>query len=99
VRVPVAAAGAWADATTWVAHVWLTETPFRLTFTLTDDGTDAHLEVSVNPSFGPTEFASLQGRRDSGGPARVRADAAWVLSAQVTETGAVTIELAEAAAP
>ncbi|CAN5352986.1 hypothetical protein BH11ACT5_BH11ACT5_12500 [soil metagenome] len=100
VRVPVAAAGAWVDATTWVAHIWLVETPFRANLTLTDDGKDVQLDAALNVSFGPVEFAALKGSRSSGTrisgtPERAGSGADWTLGVQITEAGAVTVELSE----
>ncbi|MCU1410577.1 MAG: beta-lactamase [Rhodoglobus sp.] len=95
VRVPVAAAGAWVDAATWVAQIWLVETPFRATLTLTDDGADVRLDATLNVSFGPVEFAALQGGLSSGIVERAGSGADWTLTVQITEAGAVTLELAE----
>ena len=94
-RVPVAAAGAWTDATTWVAQIWLVETPFRATLTLTDDGGDVRLDAALNVSFGPVEFAALQGSRSSGSAERTGSGAGWTLGVRITDAGAVTVELTE----
>jgi len=94
-RIPVSASAAWIDATTWVAQIWLIETPFRATLTLSDDGKDVRLDATLNVSFGPVEFAALRGSRSSSSAERTGSGADWTLAVQITEAGAVTVELSE----
>ena len=58
----VAASGAWADETTYVAQLYYYETPFatQLTFHFTGDALE--LTQLVNVSFGPVEPTQLVGR-------------------------------------
>lgn len=91
--VRLAAAGAWVDETTWVAFIWLVETPFRVTLTLTDAATEATLDVTLNASFGATEFAALLGQRDSGGTALAEVDQ-WTLTVHIADDDTVTVDLA-----
>jgi CubicO group peptidase (beta-lactamase class C family) len=69
---PIAAAGAWPAADTFVLQVWFTETPFCLTLTCRFAGRHLLLDGRLNAWFGPTERPRLVGRR--GEPAGAMAD-------------------------
>jgi CubicO group peptidase (beta-lactamase class C family) len=59
---PIAAAGAWASADTYVLKACFSETPFSVTLTarFTEDRVLLHLQQNV--AFGPTERPSWEGR-------------------------------------
>ena len=61
---PIASAGAWADPASFVARVYLTETPFAVTVSLgfLDDGNAVTVNVEQNVSFGPTQLLHTIGR-------------------------------------
>lgn len=56
----IAAAGAWADATTYTVQIAYVETPFCVTLALRL-GEALRLDMSVNVSFGPTSFPPVIG--------------------------------------
>jgi CubicO group peptidase (beta-lactamase class C family) len=62
--VPVAASGAWADESTWVARVQYTETPFALELTLRFGDGEAAVRLTQSVSFGSTELADVIGRAE-----------------------------------
>jgi CubicO group peptidase (beta-lactamase class C family) len=59
--VPIAAAGAWYDATTYVARIAYTEAPFVGTLTCRFAADRLLLDVGVNVSFGPTSYPQIVG--------------------------------------
>lgn len=58
---PIAAAGAWADADTYVARVAFVAAPFVGTLTCRFSGDQLLLDVGLNVSFGPTRFPQIRG--------------------------------------
>ncbi len=65
-RAAVAASGAWADESTFVARLQVYETPIALLVELTFDGDEVTVRLAQNVSFGPTELARSVGvARDS----------------------------------
>ena len=61
VPMAMAAAGAWVDDEVYCLQVYLTETPYRLTFMCRFRGDSVTLDSSLNVSFGPTERSQLRG--------------------------------------
>lgn len=59
---PIAAAGAWVSPDTYVAQLWYTATPFRVTLTCCFADDLLLFDVGVNVSFGPTTFPQVLGR-------------------------------------
>jgi hypothetical protein len=57
----VAAAGAWANESTYQIALYYTETPFGMTLTCQFDEAQILLDVAMNVSFGPTTFPQLVG--------------------------------------
>ena len=57
----VAASGAWADETTYVAKLWWHETPFARTFTCRFAGERLTVEMVPNAGFGPLDPIRLAG--------------------------------------
>lgn len=69
-RAAVAASGAWADESTFVARLQVYETPIALLVELAFSGDQVTVRLSQNVSFGPTELARSVGvARDSREPA------------------------------
>jgi CubicO group peptidase (beta-lactamase class C family) len=62
--VPISAAGAWRDATTYVARIAFVETPFVGTLTCRFADDRLLLDVGLNISFGPTRFPQIVGRAE-----------------------------------
>ena len=55
-RQPVAASGAWLSPDIYTAHVYFTETPYRLTLKLHFKDDRLYLDISYNVSFGKREW-------------------------------------------
>jgi CubicO group peptidase (beta-lactamase class C family) len=64
-RLPLAARGAWADASTFVASLAFVGTPYCLTLTCRFAGDEVHFDSRSNVSFGPTQRPELVGERAS----------------------------------
>jgi hypothetical protein len=63
--VKVAASGAWTDDQTYVAELWLYETPFRRTLVCHFDGNRIIVEQQANVGFGQAEPPRLEGVAES----------------------------------
>lgn len=92
-RVRIAAAGAWTDEVTWVAKVWLVETPYCVTVVVHAED-EPRVDIDLNASFGATEYARLTGRWVADAPLGSGADEdGWTVDVQVDTRGAVTFRL------
>ena len=61
-QTAVAAAGAWADARSYIAGVRFVETPFAVTLSFDFRGDEVVLGVEQNVSFGDTQLVRTVGR-------------------------------------
>ncbi len=59
---PIAAAGAWVSADTYLAKLWFTETPFCATLSCCFADDLLLFDIGLNVSFGPTTFPQVLGR-------------------------------------
>lgn len=62
---PIAAAGGWADADSYLATVYFTTTPFAVTFALDFRADEVTVNVEQNVSFGPTQLLHTVGRTET----------------------------------
>lgn len=102
-EVPVAAAAAWADEATWVARVWITDSPFCIILAvLVADAGVLRLDIELNAAFGPTQIARLCGRQTVGGTngrgttqdgPRTADDAEWTLRVRIGADGGIDAHL------